>query len=166
MELSYQHLLPCFAENSRSWIFQSAQLLTLPQVLQIESELQKFIQSWTSHDNSVEGYSNIFFGYFLIFIAQEKEEKIGGCSTDTLFHFVREIEKSYQLSFLDRQLQAFVIKDKIQIIPFSQIQYAYKNKFINDNTLYFNNALHSLKELKDNWIQPINLSWLKTQHVL
>lgn len=166
MILTYQQLLPSFSQGSRVWIFQSTQLLSIPQAIQIEDHLEQFLKSWTSHNDKVEGYANLFFGYFLIFIAQEQQTKIGGCSADTLFHFVQQLEQQQNLSFLNRQLQAFVIKDKIQTIPFSQIEYAYKNDFINDDTLYFNNAVHSLKELKTEWIQTVKSSWLRTHHIV
>ena len=60
----------------------------------------------------------------------------------------------------DRQNQAFLIKDKVQLLPLSQLQYAADNNFINAETLYFNNTVLTKKELVENWIAPIEKSWL------
>ncbi len=60
----------------------------------------------------------------------------------------------------DRQNLAFVVKDKIELLPLNQLDYAVENNFINANTLYFNNTVLSKKELEDKWIIPVKESWL------
>ena len=60
----------------------------------------------------------------------------------------------------DRQNLAFIIKDKIELLPFSQLEYAVENNFINADTLYFNNTVLSKKEMIEKWIIPVKDSWL------
>ena len=60
----------------------------------------------------------------------------------------------------DRQNMAFVVKDKIQLLPLSQLEYAVENNFINADTLYFNNTVLSKKEMIEKWIIPVKDSWL------
>ncbi|MCC7378435.1 MAG: hypothetical protein IT255_03650, partial [Chitinophagaceae bacterium] len=57
----------------------------------------------------------------------------------------------------------FVIKDKIELLPLSQLEYALTNGFINEETLYFNNTVLTLGELKNKWIIPAKASWLATR---
>jgi hypothetical protein len=52
------------------------------------------------------------------------------------------------------------VKDKIQLLPMSQLSYAVKNEFINGDTPYFNNTVLTKKELLANWIIPVKESWL------
>ena len=60
----------------------------------------------------------------------------------------------------NRQQLAFLVKDKIQLLPLSQLDYAVENNFIDANTLYFNNTVLTKKEWMDNWIIPVKDSWL------
>ena len=58
------------------------------------------------------------------------------------------------------------VKDKVQVIPMNQLQYAFDNYFIDENTLYFNNLVQTKEELENNWIIPLKDSWIaKRIHV-
>ena len=52
------------------------------------------------------------------------------------------------------------MKDKIELLPLSQLKYAFENNFIDADTFYFNNVVLTKKELESNWIIPIKDSWL------
>jgi hypothetical protein len=60
----------------------------------------------------------------------------------------------------DRTTLAFMVKDKIQMLPLSQLQYAAENGFITNDTLYFNNLVQTKEELENKWIIPVKESWL------
>ena len=60
----------------------------------------------------------------------------------------------------NRQQLAFLVKDKIQLLPLSQLDYAVENNFIDANTLYFNNTVLTKKEWMEHWIIPVKDSWL------
>jgi hypothetical protein len=63
----------------------------------------------------------------------------------------------------NRHLLAFIIKDKVQMLPLSQVNYAIENVFINGDTPYFNNTILTKKGLLENWIIPLQASWLKNR---
>ena len=73
---------------------------------------------------------------------------------------IKDIEQKFGVNMFDRTTLAFVIKDKIQLLPLSQLQYAFTNGFINSHTLYFNNLVQTKEELENKWIVPIKDSWL------
>ncbi len=73
---------------------------------------------------------------------------------------IKEIEQKFNVQMFDRQMLAFIIKDKVQLLPLSQLNYAVENKFIDGDTLYFNNTVLTKKELLENWIIPVKDSWL------
>ena len=60
----------------------------------------------------------------------------------------------------DRQNLAFAVKDKIELLPMNQLQYAVDNNFINPDSLYFNNLVQTKEELENNWLIPVKNSWL------
>ncbi len=161
MNLKYTHLLPAgFAPSSKVWIYQSSRLFTMSEALHIEDILTHFTENWKSHGASVKGFATLFFGQFIVLIADETEATVGGCSTDSSVRVIKEIEQLFNVSMFDRQTLAFIIKDKIQLLPLAQLQYAAENRFINADTIYFNNLVSTKKELENDWLIPLKNSWL------
>ena len=161
MNFEYRHLIPAnFSPGSRVWIYQSSRLFTLQEALEIEEILKTFSVNWLSHGAKVKGAAHLFFGQFIIFLADETATGISGCSTDSSVRVIKEIEKRFAVNMFDRNTLAFVVKDKIELLPITQLQYALDNQYINGTTLYFNNLVLTKEELENNWIVPINESWL------
>ena len=161
MNLDYKELLPDhFNNNSRVWIYQSNRLFSLHEAFQIEDILKAFVTNWHSHGTPVTGYANLFFGQFIVLVADETKSGVSGCSTDSSVRFVKELEKKFHVDFFDRTNLAFIIKDKIQLLPLNQLSYAYENNFITPDTLYFNNTVLNKEQLENNWIIPLKNSWL------
>ena len=161
MNLNYQEHLPTdFADNSRVWIYQGNRLFLINEALEMETMLQDFVAQWKSHGAKVKGYANLFFGQFIILMADETATGVGGCSTDSSVHMIKLIEEKFKVSMFERQNLAFIVKEKIQLLPLSQLDYAIENNFIDENTPYFNNTVLTKKELQDSWIIPVKDSWL------
>jgi hypothetical protein len=161
MNMSYKELLPAdFAADSRVWIYQCNRLFTIPEALQAEDLLNQFVNGWQSHGTPVKGYTTIFFGQFIIIMADENATGVSGCSTDSSVRVIKEIEKLFGVTMFDRTSLAFVVKDKVQLLPLSQLQYALDNKFIDAETIYFNNLVTTKQELETKWLQPVKESWL------
>ena len=161
MNWSYQELLPLdFAPDSRVWIYQGHRLFSLGEALQIEDLLKNFTENWQSHGTPVKGFGNLFFGQFIVLMADENATGVSGCSTDSSVRLIKEMEKLFNVNLFDRQLLAFVVKDKVQLLPLAQLQYSIDNGFINMDTLYFNNLVQTKEELENKWIIPIKESWL------
>jgi hypothetical protein len=162
MNLDYLELLPQhFDPQSRVWIYQSSRLFGMSEALQIEDILETFATHWKSHGTPVKGFATLLFGQFIVFIADETATGVSGCSTDSSVKVIKELEQLYKVNLLDRQHLAFFIKDKIQVLPLNQLNYAVENKFIDATTLYFNNTVLTLEDLQNKWILPIEESWLK-----
>lgn len=164
MDLNYQQHLPeDFHSSSRVWIYQSSRIFLISEALEIETMLQEFTDSWNSHGTPVKGYANLFFGRFLILMADETATGVSGCSTDSSVHLVKEIEQRFKVDMFNRQSLAFIVKDKLEVIPLSQLRYAFDNGFITTESLYFNNTVLSKEQLLNNWIIPVKDSWLIKQ---
>ncbi len=161
MNLNYKELLPGdFAGDSRVWIYQCNRLFTLSEALEIEDMLHAFASGWQSHGTPVKGYANLFFGQFIILMADESAIGVSGCSTDSSVRLIKQIEQQFGVNLFDRLLLAFLIKEKIQLLPLSQLDYAAGNNYVDGETLYFNNTVQTKEELESNWIIPVKTSWL------
>ena len=161
MNLDFQQQLPPdFASNSRVWIYQSSRLFLISEALEMESMLEDFAANWKSHGDEVKGFANLFFGQFIVLMADESATGVSGCSTDSSVRLVKAIEEKFKVQLFDRQSLAFVVKEKIQLLPLNQLDYAVENNFINGDTLYFNNTVLTKKEMEEKWIILVKDSWL------
>lgn len=161
MNLSYKYLLDGnFHSGSRVWVYQSNRLFSIGEALEIEEMLKHFTATWRSHGTPVKGAGYLFFGQFVILVADEMATPVSGCSTDSSVRLIREIENRFGVNMFDRTMLAFVVKDKIQLLPLSQLQYAIDHGFISGDTLYFNNLVQTQEELEHKWIIPVKESWL------
>ncbi len=160
MNLHYQELLPPgFAASSRVWIYQSNRAFTASEAEQIDQALGAFVKGWQSHGTPVTGYGKLFFRRFIVLMADETASGVSGCSTDSSVRVIKQLEEQYGVNLFNRQLLAFVIKDQVQILPLSQLNYSVENNFIDAETVYFNNIVQTKQELLDNWIIPVKDSW-------
>lgn len=161
MNFSYKHLINNnFHPDSRVWVYQCNRLFNIDEALGIEEMLKEFISKWDSHGTPVKGAAYLFFGQFIILMADETATGVSGCSTDSSVRLIKDIEQRFKVNMFDRTTLAFIVKDKVQLLPMSQLQYALDNGFINADTLYFNNLVQTKAELENKWQLPLKESWL------
>jgi hypothetical protein len=160
----WKHLIPeNFDDSSRVWVYQAGRIFGLPEALQIETLLEDFVANWKSHGTPVKGYANLLFGQFVVFIADETDTGVSGCSTDSSVRAVKEIEQLFNTNMFDRLSLAFLRDNKVQLLPLQQLNYAIENGFINGDTIYFNNLVQTKKDLLHNWMVPVKNSWLASR---
>ncbi|OYW79921.1 MAG: hypothetical protein B7Z27_04705 [Sphingobacteriia bacterium 32-37-4] len=157
------HCPPTFSNQSKVWIYQSNRLFSISEAFEIETILSEFVSNWRSHGAPVKGFANLFFGQFIVLMADETNTTVGGCSTDSSVHTIKKIEQLFKVDLFNRQNLAFYIKDKVQLLPFAQINYAWENNFINGETIYFNNTVTTKESFLNDWLIPLKSSWLKSK---
>lgn len=166
MNAQHTELIPAgFAADSRVWVYQSPRLFFLSEALVIEEMLATFVREWKSHGVPVKGYANLFYGQFIVLMADETATGVSGCSTDGSVRLIKEIEQRFGTPLFDRLMLAFRIKEKVQMVPLAQVPYALGNGFIGPDTLYFNNTVTTKAELETRWLIPLKDSWLASRYL-
>lgn len=164
MNLDFQEYLPAdFHDNSRVWIYQSSRIFSMNEAFEIEPMLANFVADWKTHGTPVKGYANLFFGQFIVIMADETAAGVSGCSTDSSVRLIKEIEQRFRVDMFNRQNLAFFLKDKVELLPLAHLNHAIDNGFIKPETLYFNNLVATKQELETKWIVPANNSWLASK---
>ncbi len=133
---------------------------------EINEQLHHFYTQWQSHGTPVRGWAKLLFRQFIVIIADENDMIVSGCSTDSSVRVVKSIERQYDVNFFDRMMITFLVKDKAEMLPFSQVQYAIDKGYINKDTLLFNNIATNKKELMATWLVPLSKSWLASRVAL
>ena len=161
MPIELEAILPeDFDPASRVWIYQSSRLFLLSEVFAIEEMLKQFTDGWQSHGSPVKGYATLLYGQFIMLMADETATGVSGCSTDSSVRLMKQIEERFQVQLFDRLSLAFLVNEKVQLLPLSQLSYAFNNGFIKPETLYFNNTVPTKEEMLRNWLIPVQKSWL------
>jgi hypothetical protein len=152
-----------FHPESRIWIFQSERPLTEEDVLGIQEILQPFIKQWKSHGARVKGYAHILCNRFILLMADESETMVSGCSTDGAIHIIKEIEHKFQLQLFNRLNLAFLVNENLIQLPVAEVPQAIRDGRLQPLTPYFNNTVLTKQEFENNWLIPLESSWLKSK---
>src|SRR5580698_281709 len=149
-----------FDDNARVWIYQGSRAFIEKEEREINEQLFQFYAQWQAHGAPVKGWAKLLFRQFIIIIADETDVAVTGCSTDSSVRVVKSIERQYDVNFFDRMMITFFVKNKAEMLPFSQVQYAIDKGYIDKDTLLFNNIATNKKELLETWLVPLSESWL------
>ncbi|ASZ12053.1 hypothetical protein KTO58_14510 [Chitinophaga pendula] len=159
--MDIKQLLPQdFAPESRVWIYQSNRPFSEQEELEINEQLEHFTAQWQAHGAPVKGWGKLLFGQVIVMIADETNTAVSGCSTDSSVRVIKSIERQYNANLFDRLLTGFIVKDKVQLLPLSQVSYALEKGYITTDTLYLNNTVLTKQELDEQWLVPLKDSWL------
>lgn len=154
------HIPADFPAEARVWIYQANRLFTPTETVSLNIRLQEFTESWTSHGVPVRGYANLFFGRFILIMADETGHSVSGCSIDSSVRLIKNIEQQFGVDLFNRQLLAFWINEKVEVIPMQQVSNALANGQIQPDTLFFNNTILTKSDLDEKWIIPVHESWI------
>ena len=152
-----------FSNESKVWIYQSSRPFIEKEQKEIDEQLYQFYTQWTTHGAPVKGWAKLLFNQFIIVMADETNTGVSGCSTDGMVRVIKSLERQYEVNFFDRMTLTFLIKDKAEMFPFGQVQYALDKGYINEETLTFNNIASTKKELLESWVVPMKESWLASR---
>lgn len=155
-----QYIPAEFADHARVWVYQSTRPFNEQQVMEIDEQLHQFTSQWNAHGAPVKGWGKCLFGRFIVLMADETDVAVSGCSTDSSVRVIKSIEKQYDCNLFDRLSITFLVKEKAEVLPIGQVQYAIEKGYINENTLLFNNLVSNKQEILENWLLPLKDSWL------
>lgn len=150
-----------FNPNSKVWIYQSNRHLNEEEVETIKTELSTFAHSWVSHSNALKAIGLVFFNRFLILMVDETDAGASGCSIDKSVHFMKTLERKYNIVLFDRMNVAYVAGEEIRTAHKNELIALYGNGTINDDTRIFNNLANTKEQLENGWVIPLSQSWVK-----
>lgn len=159
-----QNIIPAdFSNESKVWVYQSSRAFIEREAKEINEQLEQFYVQWQSHGEPVKGWAKLVFGQFIVFMADESQSQVSGCSTDSSVRIVKSIERQYEVNMFDRMVLTFLVEGKAQMLPINQVQYALDKGYIKKDTPLFNNVVVTKAELMTNWLIPLNKSWLASR---
>jgi len=147
------------APNSRVWIFQADREFSADETTSISNELLQFVDNWLSHGSLLKAHYKILHNRFIIFFADEDGDNMCGRAVDASVRFIKELEKRYSVSLLDRSRVAYIKNDNVYACTLDELGQRIEAGEITPDTEVFNNLVSTKEEFDSHWTVPLAKSW-------
>ncbi len=145
--------------DARVWVYQSIRPLSEVEVEGIISAGNEFIAEWAAHGAALKASFDVLYNRFIVIGVDEKQAMASGCSIDKSVHFVKSLEKAFDLNLFDRMQVAYRSKDGIQACSLSEFENLAKEKSVDASTIVFNNMVNNKVAFEKEWEVPVKDSW-------
>ena len=154
---AYNELSP----QSKVWIYQSDRQFTEAETNRINNELSQFADRWVAHNNALKSFAQVYYDLFIVLIVDEAQYAASGCSIDSSVHFLKNLEKKYNLDLFNRLNIAYKNDSgEIDILHKDQVEQALENGIISEKSIIFNNLVSTKSAFENNWQIPLKASWV------
>lgn len=150
-----------FSPHSKVWIYQSSRPFTENEIKTLNEKLLAFATQWTAHNQQLHAGAKVLEDRFILLMVDETNSEASGCSIDKSVHFMKELEKLLHISLFDRMLVNYRNGDSLHTTNLDNLVALYNSGEVNGDTEVYNPLVHTKKELDENFVVPLNNSWVK-----
>ena len=141
------------SDESKVWIYGSEKKLNMNQIEYIENKISNHLVNWQSHKKDIEAAVQIVENRFLIIAVDETKVSASGCSIDSLYRLIQDIELQLSISLLNRLNVYCLINDNIVCLPISSLK-----DNVDSSTLFYDLTINNKFQLS-NFLKPIKNGW-------
>ncbi len=94
-------------DAARTWVFGTSQPVLGEDAVRLLARVDGFLRGWRAHGAPVVGACDWRYDRFLLIAADEEATGVSGCSIDSLFRSLREVENEVGATVLDGSLVPF-----------------------------------------------------------
>ena len=147
------------SDAARIWIYQASRPLT-QEASALLQKVQDFVEQWAAHGRPLQGSATLRYDQFLILAVEESLQSVTGCEVDASIQLVRDQERAFQITLLDRTCIAFRQEQKNMLVPLAQLAAQIQQGIVAKETLIFDNTITKKGDLADKWLVPAQATWL------
>ena len=153
-------MFPKLTGNGRVWIYVSKRALQTEEITAIKQKLAVFGSTWEAHGKPLQSAFDVLYNQILVLAVDEEVESATGCSIDKALAVFQEIESTYSLDLFNRMNLTFVKPDEtLRLVAMNEINQAYLSGLINNDTVFLDNTLAKLSDIRTRWQVPFQSSW-------
>lgn len=148
-------------DDARLWVFAAARPLDDDQQRALLEHADTFLQRWAAHGAPVVGGREMRHGRFLLVGADERATGVSGCSIDSLFRTLGELEGQMGVPMRDGSLVFYRdARGEIQAEPRPAFRQRAAAAGVTEETAVFDNTIGTVGELRTGgWEKPLRDSW-------
>ena len=145
--------------SSRVWIYQSDRAFSAEEAAEINTAISEFVSQWLAHKAKVIGDGRLLHDRFVVLVADEEKLQVSGCSIDSTVRFIKDLGAKYNVNFFDRFYTCYREGDRIEGADFETFKAKLAQGLISEDTIVFNNLVHTIDGLNSQWQTPLSQSW-------
>lgn len=147
-------------DESKIWIYQAERALSETEISLITPLFRSFCENWTAHNNQLKASFEIIQNQFIVLAVDESLNTASGCSIDKSVAFLKSISEQLGISLFERMKMAYMKNETLSTIHYNDIQKAFEDGLINEETPFYNNNVQSLGEYRNSFLSPLKNHWL------
>ncbi len=147
-------------DESKIWIYQAERALSETEISLITPLFRSFCENWTAHNNQLKASFEIIQNQFIVLAVDESLNTASGCSIDKSVAFLKSISEQLGISLFERMKMAYLKNETLSTIHYNDIQKAFEDGLINEETPFYNNNVQSLGEYRNSFLSPLKNHWL------
>lgn len=147
-------------DESKIWIYQAERALSETEISLITPLFRSFCENWTAHNNQLKASFEIIQNQFIVLAVDESLNTASGCSIDKSVAFLKSISEQLGISLFERMKMAYLKNEILSTIHYNDIQKAFEDGLINEETPFYNNNVQSLGEYRNSFLSPLKNHWL------
>lgn len=147
--------------DARLWVFAAARPLDDAQQADLLVHVDDFLRRWAAHGAPVVGGRELRHGRFLLVGADERATGVSGCSIDSLFRTLGELEAATGVPLRDTSLVFWRdAAGEVQSAPRPAFREQVRGGQVDGETVVFDNTVRSVADLREGrWELPMRESW-------
>ena len=148
-------------DDARLWVFAADRPLDAREQDALLAHADRFLAGWAAHGAPVVGARELRHGRFLLVGADERATGVSGCSTDTLFRTLGELEKELRVSLRDAGLVLWRdAAGEVRAAPRPEFREHARLGEVDGETLVFDNTVGTVGDVRaGRWELPMRESW-------
>jgi hypothetical protein len=149
-------------DDARLWVFAAAHPLAPDQADALLARVDGFLERWAAHGAPVLGARDLRHGQFLLVAADERATGVSGCSIDSLFHALAEVEEALGTE-LRRTASLVLYRDAggaVRSAERPEFRRMAQGGEVGEETVVFDNTVATVGDLRaGKWERPFRDSW-------
>src|SRR5215210_2684165 len=136
-------------DDARLWVFAAPGPLGADQADALLARVDGFLERWAAHGAPVLGARDLRHGQFLLVAADERATGVSGCSIDSLFHALAEVEEALGTE-LRRTASLVLYRDAdgaVQATERAEFRRLAQNGEVGEATVVFDNTVATVGAL-------------------
>jgi hypothetical protein len=148
-------------DEARVWVFASPRPLTDEQTGTLLDEVDRFLSGWLAHGHPVVGAREWRYDRFLLIGADEAATGVSGCSIDSLFRTLKQLERGMGVALVDSSPVWYrAVDGTIESVSRSEFRERARGGEISEDTVVFDNTVRSAGQVRQGeWERPARDSW-------
>lgn len=148
------------SDHARVWIFGADRALSAQEQSSIRETLVHFLANWSAHKVPLAATGDIVSDRFVIVALDETQSSASGCSIDTLFRQVSELERNHGLRLLDSSLLFYAnASGEVQTTDRPGFRKLAADGVISESTAVYDPTLGTLGEVRKGFPVAAKESW-------